>query len=184
MRSFVTTLLLLATATVSMEATARDPFGGAGRHPRGVDRHTGVESPGSNLRSQADRLHRATARRKAEAGVRLLEQRRDLNRSVVEAGLRRSGTPAQVRAHRTRLEAQERSDDLRIRQRLTAADLEWWRGLGPDTRRVFLENGIVAPIFAEDTGISVRRAQRRQEQRRELDALEREAEAREPQSPW
>ena len=147
-----------------------------------VDRHTGVGSPGLSLHTQTARLRRSTARRKAEAGVRLLEQRRDVNRSVVEAGLERSGTPAQLRAHRARLEAQERADDLRIRRRLAAADLEWWRGLGPDTRRAFAENGIVAPILAEDSGPFVRPPQRQRE--RELDTLERKAEAREPQSPW
>jgi len=171
MRSIPTTLLILAA--LALPAAAGDPFGSGARHGTGGHRGTGIHSPGHAGRHSADALHRFTARRQAEAGVRLLEQRRDLERRSIESRLQRRGTRSQVRAYRARVEATERADDVRVRRRLAEADPAWWDGLGPNTRRVL-----------ERSRIAVRRAERRQDLRRELDALEREAETREAPSTW
>ena len=175
MRWIPPALLLLAALALSLPAAARDPFGSAGRHRPGIGRSTPGALPHHRAQRAQDSLRRFTAQRRAEAGVRLLEQRRDLERRSSEARLRRSGSRAQVQRYRVRAEAIVRADDLRVRQRLAdadrawrAADQNWWSGLGPNTRRVF-----------ERSGIAVRRAKRLQELRRDLDALEREVTARE-----
>ncbi len=195
MRSLVIALLLLAAAALALPAAAGDRFGSSGRHRGGLAWATGHEAPVHRARTEADSLRRFTETRKAEAGVRLLEQHRDVERRRVAARLRLRGSPAQVRAYRARAETRERTDDLRIHLRLAQVDRAWWNSLGPNTRRVFASSGIVVrrvfassgivvrPVF-EDRGIAVRRAQRRQQLRRDLDELERAVETRELPSPW
>jgi hypothetical protein len=184
MRSLVIALLLLAAVALALPAAAGDLFGSNGNRRGGLARATGHESPRHRARTEADSLRRFTERRKAEAGVRLLEQHRDAERRWVAARLRSSGSPAQVRAYRARVEAREQTDNLRIDLRLAQVDRAWWNSLGPNTRRVFASSGVVVrPVF-EDRGIAVRRAQRRQQLRRDLDDLEHAVETRELPSTW
>jgi hypothetical protein len=168
LRWILAALLLLPAVTLALPAAARDPFAPGGGQRGGIHRPATASSPYHAANPRAESLRRFNARRGAEAGARLLEQRRDLERRAAEPRLRRSGTVSQVRAYRARAEARERADDLRIRQRLSDVDRAWWDGLGPDTRRVL-----------ERSDLRVRRAERLQELRRDLDTLEREAERRE-----
>lgn len=174
MRSLAIALPLLFAASLALPALAGGRFDPRRGSSHGViERVTGRPTPSDSLRAQAERQRRFTEQRRAEAGVRLLEQRRAAEHRRAAAELRRSGTPEQVRSYRRRVELTERSDDLRIRRRIDQMDPEWWSGLGPHTRRVF-----------EDSDVFVRRAQRQRELRRELDDLERAVEENEPAPPF
>lgn len=173
MRALLFVFLVLVAAAFAPPAGARDPFGAVGQPSSGLGRATGDGAPTVRSHSRGNPAPHFTEQRKAAAGVQLLQQHRDNQYRAAAAELRRSGTPGQARAFRSRVEAIERADDLRVRQRLAAIDPIWWNSLGPNTRRVFESNGIV-----------VRRAQRQQELRSELDELEHSIEVRDPLPAW
>jgi hypothetical protein len=172
-------LLLLLCLGLALPAVARDPYAPSRRHAARIDAAVHNSGARDAARTQMRRLDAYTQRRSAEAGARLLQNRRTVERRIRMVELSTSGTPAQVRSYRDRVQLENRSDDLRLRiqagsaaqrtrQRLRDADPDWWASLGPETRRIF-----------DGSGVTVYRDQQLREERRELDALEQAVEGRE-----
>ena len=101
MRSAAALLLLLSFA-LALPASARDPYAASRSHAARID--AAVSNSGSRQAAQGHmrRLEAYTRRRNAEAGARLLQQRRTSERRIRMNELRRSGTPAQVALPRPR----------------------------------------------------------------------------------
>jgi hypothetical protein len=152
-------LFLVALALAADTAAAGD-FGRPGR--------TGGRA------AQAEALESFRQHRALDAEAALRGQARDAERRAEERRLSREGTGVELEAYRQRVRAEEATDSLRLRSRAAAVSTAgalpaaWWRGLGPETRRVLLESGI---------------DRRRQERLREVDLrthqVERDIERRE-----
>jgi hypothetical protein len=170
--------LLLGCLLAGSSATAGDWGLGSARAWSSDGRPpnlTRARQGGATAASQ--RLEAFSEQRRFEARVRMTHTARDAERRAAEYRLRRNGNPARLASYRRRVVREDDLDDLRLASGLSRieaagkranADL-WWASLGPDTRRVFLRNGL-----------ALRSTRRAADRRARLDRLERDIERRQP----